>query len=731
MIDPLKAIAGLVTASRRRAMVSFGATILPALMLVVVLVAIYGTRGFIPGALVVMGLSLWSWSRVTAVRLSDEQHAARRLDDHFDQLQDSSALLLAPRTQHNAVEQLQYDVVSGAFAPLADGNAIDRALPEMPYPTIVLAWVVSTVFGALLLWALAPKPASAPANIQMTALESVLENARVSIEPPDYLELPTRTRDNLNVSTVAEATLVWSLQLAAQPTNVALRFHDDASLELTRRASSWESDAWPARSTVYTIEIDGITVPNAVFKIDALPDQAPTLAVSAPTQSLRLLNDNEAAPKLQLAFEARDDHQVVAANARVTLARGSGEQVRFREQSIAMPADISDDGQSLSAQIELDLLELGMERGDELYLFAEVTDNKPDPNIGASGTYIVRWPDEEATPNEPVVTMAMDVLPEYFRSQRQIIIDSEALIAERDTLDRATFTQRAQTLAIDQKLLRLRYGQYLGEEADSGIGAAALNIIEADVATENETDNETEHHDEHDGHDHAGHDDPQSAVSSMTFGDRQAAMDLYTHFHDRAEQATLFEPKTRDLLQRALAQMWDAELHLRLYEPDKALPYEYAALDFIKRVQQSSRIYLRRTGFRPTPIDEERRLTGELDDILTTKVDSETGEGELTTLRRLYETMNSGEASARSVRSLIDTAIEGVRERSRADPTWLELLAQLQRAQSDACGDCYASLSAAIWQQLAPARAAPAPTTTTTHPLTQAYEQRLINGGSR
>ena len=66
----------------------------------------------------------------------------------------------------------------------------------------------------------------------------------------------------------------------------------------------------------------------------------------------------------------------------------------------------------------------------------------------------------------------------------------------------------------------------------------------------------------------------------------------------------------------ALEQMWQSELYLRLYEPEKALPYEKKALEYLKSVQQKSRVYVKRTGFDPPPIkEEEKRLTGELKDI--------------------------------------------------------------------------------------------------------------------
>lgn len=61
--------------------------------------------------------------------------------------------------------------------------------------------------------------------------------------------------------------------------------------------------------------------------------------------------------------------------------------------------------------------------------------------------------------------------------------------------------------------------------------------------------------------------------------------------------------------------MWDAELYLRLYEPEKSLPFQYKALKLLKEISQDSRIYVHRTGFDPPPLKEEKRLTGDLAEI--------------------------------------------------------------------------------------------------------------------
>ncbi|MDZ7670891.1 MAG: hypothetical protein U5Q16_16250 [Gammaproteobacteria bacterium] len=70
------------------------------------------------------------------------------------------------------------------------------------------------------------------------------------------------------------------------------------------------------------------------------------------------------------------------------------------------------------------------------------------------------------------------------------------------------------------------------------------------------------------------------------------------------------------MLKEALDNMWNAEMYLRTRRPAEALPYEYAALELLKAVQQANRQYTRKAGYNLPPIPEdEKRLTGTYDDF--------------------------------------------------------------------------------------------------------------------
>ena len=203
--------------------------------------------------------------------------------------------------------------------------------------------------------------------------------------------------------------------------------------------------------------------------------------------------------------------------------------------------------------------------------------------------------------------MSKRVMPAYFRSQRQIIIDTEALIRERRRLAADAFVVKSDTIGVDQRLLRLRYGQFVGMENEGGPKAPPLPIADDSPPAPDATPAPAAEHGDDDGHDHGA----ESGTSGTSvFGKLGDVTAEFGHTHDESEAATLLDPDTRTMLKLALDQMWQAELNLRSGKPEQALPFENKALDYIKRIQQATRIYLPRVGAQLPPVDMARRMTG-------------------------------------------------------------------------------------------------------------------------
>jgi hypothetical protein len=297
-----------------------------------------------------------------------------------------------------------------------------------------------------------------------------------------------------------------------------------------------------------------------------------------------------------VVFEASDDYAVDAlARLTITTAIGQGENVRFAERTQTVTG--TGDPRRRRFVVDLPLAGYGLEPGSDLVVQLTVADTRvPAPQVVRGPGVILRFPVPQPPEAQGLELMARQQMPAYFRSQRQVIIDTEALIKQRKTLTPEEFLARADTIGVDQRLLRLRYGQFVGMEAEE-VPKPPLPIADRDAPAE------PEHYDG-DGHDHSADRKPP------VFGEMGDITAEYGHVHDESEAATLLDPGTRELLKAALDAMWEAELQLRSGRPEAALPFENVALDKIKQVQQATRIYLPRIGAQQPPIDMARRLTG-------------------------------------------------------------------------------------------------------------------------
>ena len=256
-----------------------------------------------------------------------------------------------------------------------------------------------------------------------------------------------------------------------------------------------------------------------------------------------------------------------------------------------------------------------MEIGDELYFYVEAIDTKkPKPNISRSETFFAVIKDTVTDGFGVEGTLGADLMPDYFRSQRQLIIDTKKLIAEKTTISSSEFKSRSNDLGADQKALRLKYGQFMGDEEDSGLAIdreVPEQLIDPDDPTagyRHDHDSENEHNlveEKEEHHDHGEHQDEEET----------SPLEDYLHNHDDPEESTLFTASLRSKLKNAMAQMWDSELQLRLATPEKSLSYQYKALELIQEIKNSARIYVHRIGFDPPPIKEDKRLSGDLDEV--------------------------------------------------------------------------------------------------------------------
>ena len=492
------------------------------------------------------------------------------LDGAVPEMEDSSALLehaptpVAQLQRRRILDRLDAAVTNQQLRRIARGR-VKAGAP----------WLLGSVLAAAAAWfATMPAPQggnTVPGKAAAAIAAPLASELVVRTASPAYTRVAPSESAPKDLQVPEQTVITWCLKdpsVAEEPIEVS----NGQVLTPGKECARWvatESVFWRWRGNRYTVKV--------------IPDQPPEITITAPTQMVQELP--ETASSAAMGVKVRDDYVITRATLHMTLARGSGENIRFTDREMPLPS--SPDPKQRNWSKNWSLSELGMEPGDELYFFVRATDNAARPHTVQSPTYTLRLPAPQDEAEEESAAMPMLVKPQSLRSQRQIIIDTEQLVADmRSTkMSEDTVRDRSQKIANDQGALRRRYGQFLGEESSLF------------------SDGEDDHH-EDDGHDH-GHGGEE--------GSTQNILQAYGHAHDEAENATLYDEDTKKVLRRALAAMWDAEKALRAITPKVALPPEHKALEAIKELQQAERIYLHKTAFVPPPIKEEKRMSGDMD----------------------------------------------------------------------------------------------------------------------
>ena len=516
----------------------------------------------IPGMVVCAVWAAWDFFRLCQRVLGNW---TRWIDGAVPALEDSSALLVHAQTPVGRLQQQRLlERVSSVI-----GRDELRTIARERVP-LGLYWFALSCAAALGLWAVQLTASGGAVGAPAIARAAAAQKSELAmrITPPKYTGVAPSESAPRDLLVPEQSIVEWCLK-APREGEPPIELSDGQVLKIGKDCVRWtatESVFWRWRGARYNLKVT--------------PDNAPRITVSIPRQMVQVLAAG--ATSARIAVEVVDDYAVTRATMHLTLARGSGENVRFSDREVPLPG--SKDPRVRNWSKDWSLAELGMEPGDELYFFIRAFDNAGRAQQSQSPTYTLRLPGP-VEEGEESTALPMLVKPENLRSQRQIIIDTEQLVADMKANPRmaaATVQDRSQKIAGDQAILRRRYGQFLGEESTLFGG-------------------EDEHH-EGDGHDHgSGAGDSSSGLIAE-----------YGHMHDEAENATMFDEATKKILRRALTAMWDAEKALRAITPKPALPPEYKALEAIKELQQADRIYLHKTAFAPPAIKEEIRMTGDV-----------------------------------------------------------------------------------------------------------------------
>jgi hypothetical protein len=562
-------------AARWRTRLSWGVAGLAIALAALVLVALsrYAALGLkaagtvaVGAGLAILGVGLSLIRR----RYSDLGVVARHLDRVVPGIEESAELLLAAETSLDIVQRLQVERAKRAVAQAGE--------PPLPWGTSRRLWAVAgTVAGLALVLAVLPHslaPGAKPGGASgATATAATVRDVAVTIAPPDYTHRAAHSQAMWDITAEEGAALTWRVKLSRPVASARLVTVDGDSVVLQAQGSSPDLVATgsASRSTLYQLvlqDADGGAPAwsSEYHRLTVERDLPPIIVVETPEERTQLPSAAVSVPTL---VRVTDDYGVESTEIVATLTSGAGEQVKFREQRLPFTSTQNIAGPGVELRRTLDLKQLGLGPGDELYFYVLARDNRlPNPQETRSETFFIAITDTAKAETGTLAGVSLRLAPEYFRSQRQIIIDTEKLLADRPHITLTEFRNRSHNIGIDQELLRVRYGELVGQETEGEAAEA-----------------------------------PSSAEE-------------LTHQHDIAENATRLAGSVKATLSAAVREMWDAELRLRTFDPAAALPYEYKALDFLKQVQQAARIYVQRVGFEPPPLEPDRkRLTGNLKSI--------------------------------------------------------------------------------------------------------------------
>ena len=508
------------------------------------------------------------------------------LNKNFPSLEESAALLILQTADLNTLQQLQVKKIGLVLQAINIGNPFNRKI----YKAILILFL--SIITALIFINVdfsSNKITKQKGSLKNNKQEKILPQiASVLIKkiPPLYTNKLTVNQSYFNLKTEEGSTVNWQLNTTIPVKKLAFIFNDSTTVSLTQNNSnhtSWSLQKTISRDGFYQVKIDDKL--SELYQIEVVKDLPPLITIKSPKPNTVI--DYGQPTKVLLSLNIRDDYGVQEASISATIARGSGEGVKFKEQKINFTTSFLQHESNYQLQQIIDLKKLQMQPGDELYFYVKAIDNFKQET--RSDIYIITLPDTTQLMSLEGLAKNINFKPEFFRSERQIIIDAEQLLKDKDTISVQSFNERCNNLGIDQKLLRLRYGKFLGEENESNLGI-----------------------------------DGPEKLDAKEFGDATQMMDAVTDKHDNAEDATFLDADTKKKLKAVLNEMWSTELRLRTFKPQDALPFAYKALRLLKDLQQQSRAYVAKTSLRTIPLKPEKRLTADLTKISPPKLQQQT-----------------------------------------------------------------------------------------------------------
>ena len=557
----------------------------------------------------------------------NEDNVLRLLNRQIPAFEESADLIVSSKENYNLLERIQKGKTEQILA---------SASAEVKLPATPKSYLIYTFSGLLLLFLSAFFHSDEIIPSKLKEISTVLDNRGTSeqsitkdpaidklhilLNPPRYTGIRKKKQIDGDIKVPEGTKVSWDVGFTHKVDSVQINLSNNRPLILMPKQGFYIGALRLQDQGFYDISFrspSAKTMHSPYYKIEIIPDRSPVVEIKNLNQYTEFEYNND--QKIEVNASLSDDYGLTESFIVATISKGSGEAVKFREAKFAFDQELRLGRKNAQLAKLLSLSDLQMTPGDELYFYVEARDNKtPKANITRTETYFIAIKDTAQVEFSLEGNLGVDLMPEYFRSQRQIIIDTEKLVASKKKITKQNFNSTSNELGFDQKTLRLKYGQFMGEESESGVIISDAVVEEVEGSIESHEGEE----DPLEGfkHDHDNENEHNLVDQSVNEeDDEEDPLEDYKHAHDSEEVATFHNNTIKGKLRAAMALMWDAELYLRLYQPKNSLPFQYKALKLIKEIKNHARIYVQRIGFEPPPIKEDIRLTGELDDVKSSR----------------------------------------------------------------------------------------------------------------
>ena len=364
------------------------------------------------------------------ISIQNEQFTSY-LNAQYPQLEHSADLLLQNPDALHELAQLQVQKITGRFHQLFPEIKLPHRLPQSAGSVAIalIFYVVLTSFVPVNPTGtnktnLASQIATTPTEVAR------IQSLFIQVTPPAYTGLASSDAIQPELKVPEGSRVTWKLKFNTEISSAQLIISGKDSVQLSHASDGYQVSYLISESGFYQLQWkqkDKATRSD-FYKIEIVADQPPKITIDNLNQFTKLaLRD-----KLSLTIQSTltDDYGLSRSIIVATVSKGSGESVKFREEKLAFDQPIR--GKQMKVTRHIDLLKMGMEPGDELYFYVEATDSKtPLPNYNRTETFFIALQDTTRQTAVEDEGLGVDLMPDYFRSQRQIIIDTEKLLKEK------------------------------------------------------------------------------------------------------------------------------------------------------------------------------------------------------------------------------------------------------------------------------------------------------------